>query len=135
MALQVQTSWNQAHAPLLNHCFPKTPRTQSEEYPGSVDLITTKQNKLPSFIIHRLHSFLHVNKLTAPFSSHHKLCNYAEPKPLSCAKPACFEFSSSNFNVQNHTLSTAGDALTSVHLQLPGLVWFGLVRFGSFKVC
>jgi hypothetical protein len=29
-APQVQTSWNQAHAPLLVESFPKTPRTQSE---------------------------------------------------------------------------------------------------------
>jgi hypothetical protein len=29
-ALQVQTSWNQAHAPLFVESFPKTPRTQSE---------------------------------------------------------------------------------------------------------
>ncbi len=27
---QVQTSWNQAHAPLVIENFPKTPRTQSE---------------------------------------------------------------------------------------------------------
>jgi hypothetical protein len=29
-ALQVQTSWNQAHAPLLIESFPRTPRTWSE---------------------------------------------------------------------------------------------------------
>jgi len=29
-APQVQTSWNQAYAPLLVESFPKTPRTQSE---------------------------------------------------------------------------------------------------------
>jgi hypothetical protein len=29
-ALQVQTPWNQAHAPLLIEIFPKTPRTQSK---------------------------------------------------------------------------------------------------------
>jgi hypothetical protein len=29
-ALQVQTSWNQAHAPLLVKSFPKTPTTQTE---------------------------------------------------------------------------------------------------------
>jgi hypothetical protein len=38
-------SWNQAHEPLLIESFPKTPRTQSEVHPGSMDLITTKQNK------------------------------------------------------------------------------------------
>jgi hypothetical protein len=40
---------DQAHAPLLIKSFPKTPRTRSK-HPGSVDLITTKQNKLPSFL-------------------------------------------------------------------------------------
>jgi hypothetical protein len=39
---------DQAHAPLLVKSFPKTPRTPSK-HPGLVDLITTKQNKLPSF--------------------------------------------------------------------------------------
>ncbi len=47
-APQVQTSWNQAHAPLLDESFPKTSRTRSE-HPSSVDLITTKQNRPPSF--------------------------------------------------------------------------------------
>jgi hypothetical protein len=31
-ALQVQTSWNQAHAPLLVESFPKTPKTGSHNY-------------------------------------------------------------------------------------------------------
>jgi len=31
-ALQVQTSWNQAHAPLLIESFPKTPSTRSEAF-------------------------------------------------------------------------------------------------------
>jgi hypothetical protein len=44
-APQVQTTWNQANAPLFSIL----------QHPGSVDLITTeqnktKQNKLPSFI-------------------------------------------------------------------------------------
>jgi hypothetical protein len=33
------------------------------------------------------------------------------PKPFSGAKLADFGFSSSNFTVQDHILSTAGDAL------------------------
>ncbi len=37
-------------------------------------------------------------------------CYYAEPKPFSWGKPACFDFSSSNFNVHCHILSTAGDS-------------------------
>jgi len=38
-------------------------------------------------------------------------CYYAEPKPFSWGKPACFDFSSSNVTVQDHILSTAGDFL------------------------
>ncbi len=41
--------YQEAHAPLLVKSFPKTPRTRSK-HPGLVDLITTKQNKLPSFV-------------------------------------------------------------------------------------
>jgi hypothetical protein len=50
-AWQVQTPWNQAHAPLLIESFPKTPTTQSEasQCSGSHNY-KTKQNKLPSFI-------------------------------------------------------------------------------------
>ncbi len=50
-APQVQTSWNQAQAPLLVQSFPKTPRTRSEAcwFSGSHNY-KTKQNKLPSFI-------------------------------------------------------------------------------------
>jgi len=50
-APQVQTPWNQAHAPLLVESFPKTPRTWSEasQFGGSHNY-NTKQNKLPSFI-------------------------------------------------------------------------------------
>jgi hypothetical protein len=50
-APQVQTSWNQAHAPLLVESCPKTPRTQSEtSWFGGSHNYKTKQNKLPSFI-------------------------------------------------------------------------------------
>jgi hypothetical protein len=48
-----------------------------------------------------------VYTIAAPFTSHHKLSNYADPKPFSSVKPACFDFSS----VQDHILSTTGDAL------------------------
>jgi hypothetical protein len=54
-----------------------------------------------------------VHSIAVPFTSHRKLCNNAEPKPFSSAKPAYFDFSSSNFAVWNHILSTAGDALTT----------------------
>jgi hypothetical protein len=46
-APQVQTSWNQAHAPLLIESFSKTPRTQCEAswFGGSQNY---KTNYLPS---------------------------------------------------------------------------------------
>ncbi len=46
-ASQVQTPWNQAHAPLLIESFPKTPRTRSEasRFDGSHNY---KTNYLPS---------------------------------------------------------------------------------------
>jgi hypothetical protein len=48
-APQVQMSWNQAHAPFLVKSFPKH-QEHDLKHLGLVDLITTKQNKLPSFI-------------------------------------------------------------------------------------
>ncbi len=59
-----------------------------------------------------LHSFLEVNNVAAQFTSQRKLSNYLERKPLSEAKPACSDFSSSNFTVHDHIVSTSGDALT-----------------------
>jgi hypothetical protein len=57
-ASQVQTSSNQAHAPLLVESFSKTPRTRSEasQFGGSHNY-KTKQDKLPSFL-HRLIRFV-----------------------------------------------------------------------------
>ncbi len=52
------------------------------------------------------------------FTSLSKLCKYAGPKPFCWAKPACFDFSSCNFNVRDHVLSTAGDALTTTIIEL-----------------
>jgi hypothetical protein len=51
-----------------------------------------------------------VHNVAGAFTSHSKLDNYAELKPLSCVKLAYFHFSSSNFAVQVHILSTSGDA-------------------------
>jgi hypothetical protein len=66
-----------------------------------------------------LHSFLQVHRAAAPFTSHGNLHNYAEPKPFSWAKPAAYVgFSSSNFTVQDHIPSTAGDALRQVFKEL-----------------
>ncbi len=46
------------------------------------------------------------------------LCKTARPKPIFWAKPACFDFSSSNFLLQSHILSTGGAALEHLHPQL-----------------
>jgi hypothetical protein len=53
---------------------------------------------------------------TMPFTSL-KLCKNAGLKPFCRAKPACFDFSLSNFNLQGHILSTRGVALTSAPRQ------------------
>ncbi len=57
------------------------------------------------------HSFLHVHTAAVPFTSHGNVRNYAEPKPFSWARSACVGFSSSNFTVYDHILSTGGDAV------------------------
>jgi hypothetical protein len=51
-APQVQTSWNQAHAPLLIESFPKRPRMRFEAFLfGGFDKYKqNKTNKVPSFI-------------------------------------------------------------------------------------
>jgi hypothetical protein len=59
-----------------------------------------------------LYSFLQVHNAAEPFTSHGNWINYAEPKPFSWVKPEYVEFSSSTFTVQDHILTTAGDALT-----------------------
>ncbi len=46
------------------------------------------------------------------FTSLHELCSYAEPKPISWAKPAHFDFSFHPILMsRSHVLSTAGNAL------------------------
>jgi hypothetical protein len=56
-----------------------------------------------SYLLHSfLHSFLQVQSVDGPFTR--------EPKPFSWAKPAAFDIFSSNYTVQDHILSTAGDA-------------------------
>ncbi len=69
-APQVQTSWNQAHAPLLIERFPKTPRKrfESSQFGGS-HKYKIKQNKLPfiidkyAFLVHNPNKFLEFQKL------------------------------------------------------------------------
>jgi hypothetical protein len=52
-----------------------------------------------------LHPLVQVYNGAARFTSHSKLRDYAEPKPFFWAKPACFRFSSSNFNLVRGTSS------------------------------
>jgi hypothetical protein len=62
-----------------------------------------------------------------PFTSHRNLWNYAEPKPFYSAKPVCFAFSSFNFTVQDHILSTTGDAFSEgkkIYQPLKSLISF-----------
>jgi hypothetical protein len=78
--------------------------TWTNHYDGPIR--STEQQSVRSYL---LHSFLlaPAHGLAVPFTSHRKLCaNYAMIKPFSWAKPACFDFSSSNFTVQYHMLST-----------------------------
>jgi hypothetical protein len=50
-----------------------------------------------------LHSLLARPQLCCTFyKPQKKMCKYAWPKPFSEAKLACFDFSSTNFNVQGH---------------------------------
>jgi hypothetical protein len=48
-APQVQTSWNQAHAPFLSKAFQRH-QDDNLKHLDSMDFISTKQKKLPSFI-------------------------------------------------------------------------------------
>jgi hypothetical protein len=60
---------------------------------------------------HLLHFLQQVHGVATPFTSHHNLSNFAEVKPFSW--PSHFNFSSSNCIVQDHTMSTLRDALSS----------------------
>jgi hypothetical protein len=75
-------------------------------------LWSTNQKHWAAVKSYLLHSFLlQVHTVVAPFTSHRKLCNYAKSKLFSSTKPACFDFSLSNFTLHDHIWSTAGDAL------------------------
>jgi hypothetical protein len=52
-----------------------------------------------------------VHNYVAPFTSHSKLHEFGAEKPISWAKPAHFDFSTINFTIWSHMLSTGGDAL------------------------
>jgi len=84
-----------------------------ERLPNQLDQSETGSSSQFIFIytlLWQVHSF------DVHFTSLSKLCKYA--KPFCWAKSACFDFSSCNFNVQGHVLSTAGDALTTTIMEL-----------------
>jgi hypothetical protein len=60
---------------------------------------------------HLLHFLRQVHGVATPFTSHHNLSNFAEVKPFFWSSH--FNFSSSNCIVQDHTMSTLRDALSS----------------------
>jgi hypothetical protein len=51
-------------------------------------------------------------RLCCAFYQLSKLCKNPGPKPFCWAKLACMDFSSAEFNMQGHILSTSGVALT-----------------------
>jgi hypothetical protein len=53
--------------------------------------------------------------LAVSFTSHCKLCNYAESKLISWAKSAYFDFFSSNFIVEDHILSSGAPLEMLLH--------------------
>lgn len=77
------------------------------------------QTKIPFYLMTRkLHfviPFVLLLKISLvfymPFKSLNKLCKNVGPKSFCFTKPTCFDISSSNFNLQNHILSTIGDDL------------------------
>ncbi len=59
------------------------------------------------------HCFLQVHTLGGAFHQLQQTVKLCLAKCMAWAKPAYFDFSSSNFNVQCHILSSAGDGLTT----------------------
>ncbi len=68
------------------------------------------QQALRSFL---LHCFLQVHSIAVPFTLHSKLCNNVEPNRH------VLTFSSSNYTLQNHILSMAGNGLTRLWIHSP----------------
>jgi len=66
--------------------------------PGSI-IMMGQSEKVIRVRSYLLHSFLHVQSSGEPCTSHYTLHTYAEAKPMSWAKPAHFEFFSSNCTV------------------------------------
>jgi hypothetical protein len=67
--------------------------------------------------IYEVHSSLAGAQLCCIFTSLSKLCKNAEPKPFSWAKQACFDFSSSDFNVEGLYQAPLGNGGCSKSLQ------------------
>jgi hypothetical protein len=72
----------------------------------------TAKNRWRLLIVTQMHQSNYVANqqqvfgCTVPLSSLSKLCKNAGAKPFCAAKPACFDFSSFNFNFQATILST-----------------------------
>lgn len=63
-------------------------------------------------------------KLCCAFYQPLQLCKDVEPKPFSWTKLECFDFTSSNFNLQGHILCTSGVSLKTC-LQRQFVLWNG----------
>jgi hypothetical protein len=72
--------------------------TTNSKPPGQI-IMMGQSEKVIIVGSYLLHSFLHMHSSGEPCTSHWKLYTYAEAKPFSWAKPAHFEFFSSNFTV------------------------------------
>jgi hypothetical protein len=76
-----------------------------------------------------LHYFLEIHNCVAPFTNHGKLHEFGAEKSISWAKLAHFHFFTINFTIWSHMLSTIGDALKSLHLEV-SKVWELFVFYG-----
>jgi hypothetical protein len=87
--------------------------TINSEQPGPIIYdrpITNTEQQVRSYL---LHFFLQVHIVIVPFTQPWQSCAMVlSQNKFSSAKRACFDFSSSNLVLQNHILSTAGDALS-----------------------
>jgi hypothetical protein len=62
------------------------------------------------------YSLMKVHYCVAPFTSQGKLHEFDAEKPISWAKLAYFDFAAIKFTIWSHTLSTSGDALSSMNV-------------------
>jgi hypothetical protein len=112
--------YNLATPPIKLKLGPANRRaTTNSKPPGPIIMMTQSETLSSSQSDHHIYCTL----LWRCRAMRIELCYYAEPKPFCWAKPARFDFSSSNCNLQDSILSTAGDALikgTRAMLRAPG---------------